>query len=108
MTGENDAVTAPPGTAPAQPAVPAPGSRATSSAADVLARPLAQTSLLDAVKDLRRDVDRTGFPLDLEGVAQARGSRARLVDQLDEHLVPRLTELSAPAGVGVAGSTGAG
>ncbi|MFC0706140.1 dynamin family protein [Cellulomonas uda] len=75
---------------------------------EILARPLAAGSLLDAVRDLRRDVERTTFPLDLPGTAAARASRARLVDQLTEHLVPRLTELSAPAVVVVAGSTGAG
>lgn len=74
----------------------------------VLARPLAATSLLDAVKDLRRDVDATAFPLELPGTPSARASRARLVDQLGEHLIPRLTQLSAPAVVVVAGSTGAG
>ena len=72
----------------------------------MLARPLAQTSLLDAVRDLRRDVEATSFPLEIDGVGAARASRARLVDQLDEHLVPRLTELSAPAVVVGAGSTG--
>ncbi|CAM5792533.1 hypothetical protein CPER28S_03059 [Cellulomonas persica] len=75
---------------------------------EILARPLAAGSLLDAVRDLRRDVEETTFPLDLPGTAAARASRARLVDQLREHLVPRLTELSAPAVVVVAGSTGAG
>lgn len=79
-----------------------------STAVPILARPLAQTSLLDAVRDLRRDVEATTFPLEIAGVERARASRARLVDQLDEHLVPRLTELSAPAVVVVAGSTGAG
>jgi hypothetical protein len=74
----------------------------------VLERPLAATSLLDAIKDLRRDVEDTSFPLELEDVASARASRARLVDQLTEHLVPRLTELSAPAVVVLSGSTGAG
>jgi len=74
----------------------------------VLARPLAATSLLDAVRDLRRDVAATGFPLEIEGTSEARASRDRLLDQLDEHLLPRLTELSAPAVVVVAGSTGAG
>ncbi|WP_051681775.1 GTPase domain-containing protein [Cellulomonas sp. HZM] len=74
----------------------------------MLARPLAATSLLDAVVDLRRDVAATKFPLDLESTPDAVASRDRLVDQLDEHLVPRLTELSAPAVVVVAGSTGAG
>lgn len=74
----------------------------------MLARPLAATSLLDAVRDLHRDVERTGFPLEIEGIESARASRARLVDQLGEHLVPRLTELSAPAVVVISGSTGAG
>jgi len=81
---------------------------AASDPRDVLARPLAATSLLDAVRDLHRDVERTGFPLEIEGIDSARASRARLVDQLGEHLVPRLTELSAPAVVVVSGSTGAG
>lgn len=103
-----------PGTVPARPAPSssAPdrdaGTDARAVARDVLVRPLAQTSLLDAVKDLRRDVDATTFPLDIAGVDAARASRARLVDQLGEHLVPRLTELSAPAVVVVSGSTGAG
>ncbi len=74
----------------------------------MLARPLAATSLLDAVRDLRRDVAGTEFPLELAGADKARRSRDRLVDQLTEHLLPRLTELSAPAVVVVAGSTGAG
>ncbi|WP_421733130.1 GTPase [Cellulomonas sp.] len=106
-------MSAQPGTAPVQPvqtAQPlAPHARhAASDPRDVLARPLAATSLLDAVRDLRRDVERTGFPLEIEGITSARASRARLVDQLGEHLVPRLTELSAPAVVVVSGSTGAG
>jgi energy-coupling factor transporter ATP-binding protein EcfA2 len=79
-----------------------------SVAGEVLARPLAATSLLDAVRDLRRDVERTGFPLEIASVEAARVSRGRLVDQLSDHLVPRLEELSAPAIVVVAGSTGAG
>ena len=74
----------------------------------MLARPLAAASLLDAVRDLRRDAERTRFPLHLPGSASAAASRARLVDQLGEHLIPRLTQLSAPAVVVVAGSTGAG
>ena len=106
-------MSAQPGTAPVQPAQyaqPLVGSarHAASDPRDILARPLAQTSLLDAVKDLRRDVEKTGFPLEIAGIEVARASRDRLVDQLGEHLVPRLTELSAPAVVVVSGSTGAG
>lgn len=106
-------MSAQPGTAPVHPAQPvrplaAPARHAAVDPRDVLARPLAATSLLDAVRDLRRDVEATGFPLEIDGIASARASRARLVDQLGEHLVPRLTELSAPAVVVVSGSTGAG
>lgn len=78
------------------------------AARDVLDRPLAATSLLGAVQDLLRDVERTAFPLDIPGAEVARASRTRLIDQLADHLVPRLRQLSAPAIVVVAGSTGAG
>jgi len=106
---DNGLVSALPGTVPAQSSAPASAATgAPSAASQILARPLAQTSLLDAVRDLRRDVEATSFPLEVAGVDDARASRERLVDQLDEHLVPRLTELSAPAVVVVAGSTGAG
>lgn len=79
-----------------------------SAARDVLDRPLAATSLLDAITDLLRDVRATEFPLDVPGVDLSRASRTRLVDQLADHLIPRLRQLSAPAVVVVAGSTGAG
>ena len=71
-------------------------------------RPSAKASLLDAVADLRRDVEATRFPLALDDVEAARGRQRQLLDQLDDHLLPRLRELSAPAMVVVAGSTGAG
>lgn len=71
-------------------------------------RPKASASMLDAVADLRRDVAATGFPLPLPGVPAAEARRVALLDQLDDHLLPRLRELSAPAVVVVAGSTGAG
>ena len=71
-------------------------------------RPRASASLLDAVTDLRRDVAATSFPLPLPGVEVAEARRRQLLDQLDDHLLPRLRELSAPAVVVVAGSTGAG
>lgn len=70
--------------------------------------PAVAPSLLDAVRDLRRDVEATSFPLEIPGVELARASRQRLLDQLSDHLLPRLAELSAPAIVVLAGSTGAG
>lgn len=68
----------------------------------------ASPTLLDAVADLRRDVAATTFVLPLAGSEAAEDSRRRLLDQLDDHLLPRLRELSAPGFVVVAGSTGAG
>lgn len=68
----------------------------------------ADATLLDAVTDLRRDVEATHLPLPLPRVGAAEQLRARLLAQLDDHLLPRLRELSAPAVVVVAGSTGAG
>jgi energy-coupling factor transporter ATP-binding protein EcfA2 len=64
--------------------------------------------LLDAVTDLRRDVDRTRLLLPIKGHRAAERLRRRVLDQMDDHLLPRLRELSAPAVVVVAGSTGAG
>ena len=65
-------------------------------------------TLYDVVRDLRRDVAAVRLPLDLPGRSDALGSRDRLLGQLEQHLLPRLKELSAPAVVVVAGSTGAG
>ena len=62
----------------------------------------------DVARDLRRDVAAVRLPLPIEGSAAAEASRDRLLAQLDEHLLPRLKELSSPAVVVVAGSTGAG
>lgn len=71
-------------------------------------RPRASDYLLDAVGDLRRDLDRTRFVLRLDGAGRAEQRRRELLEQLDDQLLPRLRELSAPAVVVVAGSTGAG
>ncbi|WNB86717.1 dynamin family protein [Cellulomonas sp. ATA003] len=70
--------------------------------------PTVTPTLLDAVRDLRRDVHRTRFPLEIPGVDEARAARGRLLDQLADHLLPRLEQLSTPAVVVAAGSTGAG
>ncbi|GIJ00333.1 50S ribosome-binding GTPase [Sediminihabitans luteus] len=62
----------------------------------------------DVARDLRRAVAEVRFPLDVAGADEAASARDRLVIQLDEHLLPRLRELSSPALVVLAGSTGAG
>ena len=66
------------------------------------------TGLLSAVEQLRSKVDDATFPLDIPGVAKARSSRAALVKQLDDYVIPRLSSLDAPLLTVVGGSTGAG
>ncbi|RJL22837.1 AAA family ATPase [Bailinhaonella thermotolerans] len=57
--------------------------------------------LRDRVRALR-------FPLDVPGVAQARAAQAELVAQLDDYVLPRVRQATAPALVVLTGSTGAG
>jgi energy-coupling factor transporter ATP-binding protein EcfA2 len=65
-------------------------------------------TVYDVACDLRRDVVGVSLPLPIAGAREAADSRDRLIAQLDEHLLPRLRELSSPAIVVIAGSTGAG
>lgn len=67
-----------------------------------------EPTLLDVIVDLRREVAELDYPLACAGALDARSARQRLLGQLDDHLIPRLRELSAPAVVVIAGSTGAG
>ncbi|HET9633610.1 MAG TPA: ABC transporter [Terrabacter sp.] len=64
--------------------------------------------LLDSVKALRSAVSDATLPLDLPGAGAARSARGRLLDQLDDYVIPRLTALDAPLLAVVGGSTGAG
>jgi len=64
--------------------------------------------LLDALTALRDRVDAARFPLPLPGADRARRSRAELLAQLDDYLVPRLRAPEAPLLAVIGGSTGAG
>ncbi|TQM58611.1 GTPase domain-containing protein [Humibacillus xanthopallidus] len=64
--------------------------------------------LLGAVQDLRSAVSEVTLPLDLPGSAAGRSTRSRLLDQLDDYVIPRLTSIDAPLLAVVGGSTGAG
>lgn len=64
--------------------------------------------LLSALSALRECVAAARFPLPLRGAAGARRSRAELLAQLDDYLVPRLHRPDAPLLAVVGGSTGAG
>lgn len=68
----------------------------------------ASAELLGALSRLLTDV--TAAPLDLEvdGAPAARGTRAEIVDQLSDYVIPRLVQLEAPLLAVVGGSTGAG
>ncbi|MBI9115071.1 GTPase domain-containing protein [Sanguibacter suaedae] len=66
------------------------------------------STVFDVVTDLRREVAGLSFPLEIDEVDVARARQQRLVAQLDDHLLPRLKQLSTPAVVVIAGSTGAG
>ena len=64
--------------------------------------------LLTATRRLRQCVSELALPLDATGAAAARVDAAALVRQLDDHVLPRIEHLDAPALVVVGGSTGSG
>ncbi|MFD4992952.1 GTPase [Cellulosimicrobium cellulans] len=92
-------------TSDASPAAPgrSPGSWRPAQATEDLG-----VTVYDVARDLRRDVADVRLPLAIDGASESDASRRRLLTQLDEHLLPRLRELSSPAIVVIAGSTGAG
>ncbi|MFJ2441369.1 dynamin family protein [Streptomyces sp. NPDC087658] len=64
--------------------------------------------LIDALSALRDRVASVRLPLPLAGAPRARQTRAELLAQLDDYLLPRLRDPEAPLLVVVGGSTGAG
>ncbi|MEV7089658.1 dynamin family protein [Streptomyces sp. NPDC093085] len=64
--------------------------------------------LIDALSALRDRVAAVRLPLPLPGAPRARQTRAELLAQLDDYLLPRLKDPEAPLLVVVGGSTGAG
>src|SRR5215468_3268669 len=64
--------------------------------------------LIEALRQLREAVASARYPMDVPSAGQARAASARLVGQLDDYLIPRLSRLDAPLLVVVGGSTGAG
>ncbi|WP_062208594.1 GTPase domain-containing protein [Demequina oxidasica] len=65
-------------------------------------------ALLDALVDTRRVVSEVELPLPTENEQEISELVAKMLDQLDHHLIPRVREEASPAIVVVAGSTGAG
>ncbi|MGC5342396.1 dynamin family protein [Streptomyces sp. DT24] len=64
--------------------------------------------LIDALSALRDRVAGVRLPLPLPGATRARQTRAELLAQLDDYLVPRLKDPGAPLLAVIGGSTGAG
>ena len=64
--------------------------------------------LIDALSALRDRVAAVRLPLPLPGASRARQTRAELLAQLDDYLVPRLKDPDAPLLAVIGGSTGAG
>ena len=64
--------------------------------------------LLAALVRLREALAETPLPLDVPGAQDARVGLQAMVDQLEDYVLPRLTQIDAPLLAVVGGSTGAG
>jgi energy-coupling factor transporter ATP-binding protein EcfA2 len=64
--------------------------------------------LESAILALRKPIVAASLPLEAPGVDDARQERRKLLSQIDDYLLPRLRESSAPILVALVGSTGAG
>lgn len=62
----------------------------------------------EQVRHVRNLLSDTHLTLDVAGAAEANRSKARVLTQIDDFLLPRLADLEAPLLVVVGGSTGAG
>ncbi|QGN59314.1 ABC transporter [Nostocoides sp. HKS02] len=65
-------------------------------------------SMLGAVTALRDEVEAAALPLDIPEAVAGRVTRAALLNQLDDYVIPRLRSIDAPLLAVVGGSTGAG
>ncbi|WP_308164687.1 GTPase [Nonomuraea sediminis] len=84
------------------PAVPEDGVREEALPAE------AAEALTGALDQLRESIADMRFGLDLPGVEEARKTRADLLAQLQDYVIPRVRTSAAPALIVIAGSTGAG
>lgn len=68
----------------------------------------ASAELLGALSKLHGRLDQSSLRLDTPAAAKARITRAEVLDQLSDYVLPRLVQLDAPLLAVVGGSTGAG
>ncbi|UUW87023.1 dynamin family protein [Nocardioides sp. WV_118_6] len=64
--------------------------------------------MLTEVVRLHGSLNNAPLPLDLPSVDALRVGREHIIEQLEDYIIPRLTEIEAPLLVVVGGSTGAG
>ena len=68
----------------------------------------ASAELLGALSKMLTAISSASLDLDVPGAAAVRETRAAVVDQLSDYVIPRLVQLEAPLLAVVGGSTGAG
>lgn len=61
-----------------------------------------------ALETLCERIEQIRFPLETSDAEQARAAQREIIEQIDDHMLPRLRRLDAPLLVVVGGSTGAG
>lgn len=95
---------------PGSPESPAPGGGAAgaSGAGRASDAGAANTRMVTSLVRLRQALTDVALPLDLPGAAEQRASRAELVAQLEDYVIPRMMTIDAPLLAVVGGSTGAG
>jgi hypothetical protein len=64
--------------------------------------------MITALVRLREALAGAALPLDVPGVEGHRATRAEMVDQIEDYVLPRLLQIDAPLLAVVGGSTGAG
>lgn len=68
----------------------------------------AAAQLVTTLVRLREALESARLPLQIPDVESARRSRAEMIDQLEDYVLPRLIQIEAPLLTVVGGSTGAG
>lgn len=66
------------------------------------------SSRVAALETLGERIEHIRFPLETSDAEAARATRREILEQIDDHMLPRLRRLDAPLLIVVGGSTGAG